>query len=90
MTFFIPNFNLLSCESDNLCLKCYNESIYIDIILDQTKIVEPIHNNLTVVFEKFKMVSLASSIMKDIVVFATRFRAIFFWKLFVVLLLNQH
>ena len=52
--------------------------------------MEPIHNNLTVVFEKFKMVSLASSIMKDIVVFATRFRAIFFWKLFVVLLLNQH
>ena len=68
---------------------CYNESFYIDIILDQNKTVEPIHNTLTVVFEKFKMVSLASSIMKDIFVFATRFRATFFLKLFVVLLLNQ-
>ena len=28
--FFIPDFNLLSCE---LCLKCYIESFYIDIIL---------------------------------------------------------
>ena len=29
---FIADFNLLSCELDNLfCLKCYIESFYIDI-----------------------------------------------------------
>ena len=30
--FFIPNFNLLSCELDNFTfIKCYIESFYIDI-----------------------------------------------------------
>ena len=29
---FILDFNLLSCELDNLHLKCYIESFYTDII----------------------------------------------------------
>ena len=37
-----------------LCLKCYIESFYIDIILEQNKIVEHIHNTFTVPCEKSK------------------------------------
>ena len=37
---FFTNFNSLSCESDNLRLKCYIELFYIDIILEQNKTVE--------------------------------------------------
>ena len=58
-----------------LCLKCYIESFYIDIILEQNKIVEDavaksyndIHNTFTVPCEKSKMVSFTSSIMKNII-----------------------
>ena len=56
-------FNLLSCELDNLGLKCCIESFYIDNILKQNKIVKHIHNTFTVPFEKSKMVSFASSII---------------------------
>ena len=63
---FTPDFNLLSCELDNFTLKFYIESFYIDIILKQNKIVEVIHNTLTVPCEKSKMVSFDSLIMKNI------------------------
>ena len=61
--FFIPDFNLL-------IIKRYIESFYIDIILEQNKVADHIHNNFTVPCEKSKIVSFASSIMKNIVVFA--------------------
>ena len=35
--FFIPDFNLLSCEIDNFTLKYYIESFCTDIILKQNK-----------------------------------------------------
>ena len=57
-----------------LCLKYYIESFYIDIILEQNKIVEHIHNTFTVPCEKSKMVSFASSIMKNIVAPAAQSR----------------
>ena len=58
-----------------LRLKCYIESFYIDIILEQNKIVEHIHNNNYTVFcGKSKMVSFASSIMKIIVGTSARSR----------------
>ena len=50
-----------------LRLKCYIGSFCSDIILEQNKIVEHIHNTFTVPCEKYKMVSFASSIMKSIV-----------------------
>ena len=56
MPFFIPDFYLLS----------YIESFYIDVILEQNKILEHIYNTLTVPCEKSKVVSLAHSIMKNI------------------------
>ena len=37
VSFFIPNFNLLSYEFVILHLDCYIESFYIDIILKQNK-----------------------------------------------------
>ena len=43
--FFIQDFNLLSCELDNLQLKCYIESFYIDIILSKTKL-QCVNNSL--------------------------------------------
>ena len=49
-----------------LGLKCYTESIYIDIMLEQNKIAEHIHNTFTVPCKKSKLVSLISSIMKNI------------------------
>ena len=49
-----------------LCLKCYIESFYFDIILEQNKIVEYIHNTFTVSWEKPKIVSFTSSIMKNV------------------------
>ena len=60
---FIPDFNLLSCELDNLHLKCYTESFYINIILKQNKII-----TLTVPFEKSTTVSFSSLIMENICV----------------------
>ena len=54
--------------------KYYIESFYIDVILEQDKIVEHIDISLTVPCEKSKMVSFASSIMKNIVVFPSRSR----------------
>ena len=50
-----------------LRLKCYIELFYIDIILEQNKIGEHVYNTLTVPCKKSKMVSLTSSIMKNIV-----------------------
>ena len=38
---FILDFNLLSCELDNLNLKCYIESFYTDIIFKQNKFIIP-------------------------------------------------
>ena len=38
VSFFIPDFNLLNCELDNLRLTCYIESFYIGIILKQNKV----------------------------------------------------
>ena len=65
--FFIPNFNLLSYKLDNFTFKVLYWVIYIDIILEENKIMEDIHNTLTVPCEKSRMVSFASSIMKNIV-----------------------
>ena len=78
-TSFVPNFNLLSYKLDNFT---FEESFYIDIILEQNKIVEQavaksyddIHNTFTVPCEKSKMVSFASSIMKQIVAPSSRYR----------------
>ena len=53
-----------------LRLKCYIESFYIYIMSKQNKIVEHIHNILTVPCEKSKTISFAYSIMKSIVVFS--------------------
>ena len=53
-----------------LRLKCYTESFYIDIILEQNKVVEYIYNIFTVPCEKSNMLSFASSIIKKIAVFA--------------------
>ena len=47
-------------------------SLYIDIILEQNKIVEHIHNTLTVPCEKSQMGSFASSLMKNIVARTTQ------------------
>ena len=55
----------------------YIESFYIDIILEQNKIAEHIYSTLTVPFEKSKIVSFTSSIMKNIIVFAFLSRAEF-------------
>ena len=55
---FVPDFNLLSYKFDSLHLNYYNESFSIDILVEQNKIVEHIHNTFTVPFEKFKTVSL--------------------------------
>ena len=52
-------------------LKSYTESFYIDIIFKENKIGEHIQNTLTVTYEKSKMVSFASLVMKNIVVPAT-------------------
>ena len=38
---FILDFNLLSCELDNLHLKCYIESFYADVIFKQNKFIIP-------------------------------------------------
>ena len=55
--FFIPDFNLLSCELDYFTFKVFIESFYIDLILkQQNKIMEhavaksydEIHNTFTV------------------------------------------
>ena len=56
------------------CLKWYIDSFYIDIILEQNKIVEyavaksynDTGNTSTVLCEKSKMVSFTSSLMKNI------------------------
>ena len=37
--FFIPFFNLLSCEIEHLHLTCYIESFYINILLKRNKII---------------------------------------------------
>ena len=52
VTFFIPDFNSLSCELDNSTY--YIESFYTNTILEQNKIVKHIHNILTVPCEKTK------------------------------------
>ena len=39
VTFFIPYFNLWSCELENLNLTCYIESFYINILLKRNKII---------------------------------------------------
>ena len=52
--------------------KCYIDSFYIDITLEQNKIMEYIHNTFTVPCEKSQMVSFASIIMKNIVAPAAR------------------
>ena len=57
-----------------LSLKCYINSFYTDIILKQKKIVEHIHNTFTVPCEKSKIVSFASSIIKNIAMFPSRSR----------------
>ena len=36
--FWIPDFNLISCELENLPVKSYIESFYVDFILKQNKI----------------------------------------------------
>ena len=60
--FFISDFNLLSCELDNLHLKFYIESFYIDIILKLKKFTI-----LSAPCEKSKKVSFTYSIMKTTV-----------------------
>ena len=39
VTFFVADFNLLSCELNNLHLTCYIESFYINILLKRNKII---------------------------------------------------
>ena len=71
--FFIPDFNLLSCELENFTHKVYIESFYIDITLEQTKIVkhavansyDDFYNTYTVSCEKLKMGFFTSSIIKN-------------------------
>ena len=53
------------------------ESFYIDIISKQNKIVKHVHNTSTVPSEKYKTVFFASSIIKNIAVFAIGFQARF-------------
>ena len=78
---FIPDFNLSSCELGNFIFNVLYyciASFYTDITLKQNKIVEhavaklynDVHNTSTVPSEKSKLVSFASSILKNIVVFA--------------------
>ena len=50
--------------------------------------MEPVHNTFTVPCKKYKMVSFASSVMKNIVAPAAQSR--FSLTLIVVLLLDQH
>ena len=64
-----------------LRLNSYIELFYFDIIFKKNKVAEYIHN-------KYKMDSLASSIMKSIAVFSSRSR--FAVNLIYLLLLNQH
>ena len=64
-----------------LRLNSYIELFYFDIIFKKNVVVEYIH-------DKYKMDSLASSIMKSIAVFSSRSR--FAVNLIYVLLLNQH
>ena len=83
--FFVPDFNLLSCEFDNFTVKCCIESCYTDIILKLKN-----HNTLTVPWEKSKIVSLAFSIMKKTILLRLHLVLDFQYNQFVVLLLDQH
>ena len=61
-------FDLLSCK---LHLKCYNESHYIGIALEQNKIT--ILSQFPVKLQNQKMVSFATSVMKNIFVLSFTF-----------------
>ena len=61
---FIPYFSSIYRELDNFCLKCYIESFDIDIILKQNKITVLSQ----ILAKKSKIVSLTSSVMKNIVI----------------------
>ena len=66
--FLIPDFSLLRSKLEHFAFKVLYWVIlywYIDIILEQ--IMKKNDNNLTVPYEKSKMVSFASSIMKKMV-----------------------
>ena len=69
--FFIPDFNSLICELDNFTFKAlYWVTLYWYYI--KTKYD---HNALTVLCQISKTISLASSLMKNIVVFPSRSRS---------------
>ena len=80
VSFFIPDFDLITCKLNTLRSKCYIKSCYTDIMLKQNIIVEHsvgksndyVHNILTILSEKYKMVSFASSTIKKIFVFLSR------------------
>ena len=83
--FFISDFNLLSCELDNFMFKVlYWVILYWYFIKTKQN-----YNTLIVLREKSKIVSIASSVIKDVTVLSftssTRFR---FPVEFVVLLLT--
>ena len=68
--FFIPDFSLLRSELGHFAFKVLYWVVlywYIDIILEQNKIMKKNYNTLTVLYEKSKMVSFASSIMKKMI-----------------------
>ena len=66
VSFFIPDFNLLSCELDNFTFKVFRIILYWYYFRAKWN-----YNAPTAPCEKSKMVSFASSIMKIIVVFAS-------------------
>ena len=50
--FFISDFSLLSCELDNFTVKCYTESLYIEII--------------EIILKQNKFAILSQSLVKDL------------------------
>ena len=69
--FFILDFNLLSCQLDSFMFKV----LYWVILYCHYIKVKEIHNTFTVSCEISKLVSFASLIMKNAVIFPTGFRA---------------
>ena len=70
VTLFVADFDLLSCQFDNLTLTV----ILIHFILMPNIFVECINNTYTVPDEKSRIVSLTSLIMKNILLFPAHSR----------------
>ena len=71
VSFFIANFSWLSCEFDSSKFKLLYRVIFYWIRINWI-IIQHIYNTFTVPCEKPEAVSIASSVMKNIVLFPAR------------------